>query len=93
MPSNVVLNVDTSADRNAELIEAIGMKRMTETILNICCGLKLNSKNRSENLLACVLYTNCCPKSMLLPEWLQVLAEEERLPGAAVAEAWGSTAL
>ena len=40
-----------------------------------------------------MLYINCCPKSTLLPGWLQVLAEQERLPGAVVAEAWGSTVL
>lgn len=30
---------------------------------------------------------------MLLPGWLQVLAEHERLPGVVVAEAWGGPAL
>lgn len=39
--SNMVLTVDTSADRNAELMEAMDTKRMNETILNICCGLKI----------------------------------------------------
>lgn len=37
---NMVLTADNSADRNAELVKAIDMRRMKETILDICCGLK-----------------------------------------------------
>lgn len=40
-----------------------------------------------------MLYINYCPKSVSLLGLLQVLAEQERLPGAMVAEAWGSAAL
>lgn len=39
--SNMVLTVDTPADRNAELMEIIDMKKMNETIFNVCCGLKI----------------------------------------------------
>lgn len=41
MLSNMVLTVDTPADRNAELMEVIDMKKMNETIFNVCCGLKI----------------------------------------------------